>query len=145
VVVDDLDVVSGAITPHETDPVLLVDPDAVLTVAISLQPFQAVSGRDSEIGERFGGIQHEQLSERDSRKAGRNDPGSLAVEELLGLLIPEAPDHFRTITFLVINVKRYAPRRRGEGFPKRAPRFGLVRIGPARRRGRLDRKEWRQP
>jgi hypothetical protein len=49
VVVHDLDVVRIATVPSEADSPLIVDPHAVLTGAITPQPFQAVPRRDTQI------------------------------------------------------------------------------------------------
>jgi hypothetical protein len=47
--------------PHKADPELAIDPDAVLACPISLQCFQIVSGRYSQILKRDCSIQVFQL------------------------------------------------------------------------------------
>jgi hypothetical protein len=56
VVIRDLDVVCIAILPSETNAVLVVDTNAVLTRAISLQPFYAVAGRNCQLQKLEGSI-----------------------------------------------------------------------------------------
>jgi hypothetical protein len=43
-VIDDLDVQGVTVTPPETDPPLLVDPDAVLALSIALQSLELIRG-----------------------------------------------------------------------------------------------------
>src|SRR5665213_1739122 len=49
VIVDDFDVVRLRIQPDKADPVLIVDPNAVLTLSASLQCFKMISGRLPQI------------------------------------------------------------------------------------------------
>ena len=44
-VVDDFDLMRVAVAPHETDPELVVDPNAVLPGAVTLKSFQLVAGQ----------------------------------------------------------------------------------------------------
>jgi hypothetical protein len=48
-IIDDLDIVSVALAPHETDSPLIVDPDAVLTLAVAAKLLQPVAGRNPQI------------------------------------------------------------------------------------------------
>ena len=49
--------VLGAVPlPPETDAPLSVDPDAVLPLALSLQGFEAITRRDSQVPQRLGGL-----------------------------------------------------------------------------------------
>jgi len=51
VIVDDFDVQRswGALRSFEADPPLIIDPDAPLPLAVSLQGFQPITGKPSEI------------------------------------------------------------------------------------------------
>ena len=49
VVVNDLHLLWSGVGPHEADPPLVVDPDAVLTSSIALQGFEPVTRRDAKI------------------------------------------------------------------------------------------------
>jgi hypothetical protein len=62
VVVDDLDVFRARWGPDEADTPLLVDPDAVLPDAVALEGFEPVPGRDFEVIQDFGGIEHDELA-----------------------------------------------------------------------------------
>lgn len=45
-IVDDLDFVCVAITPHETDAESIVDSDAVLSAAVTFERLEAIAGED---------------------------------------------------------------------------------------------------
>ena len=60
-VIDDLYVLWAVRRPSETDPVLIVDSNAVLPFAITLQGFESVSWRDPEILKDGGGSKSIQL------------------------------------------------------------------------------------
>jgi hypothetical protein len=60
-VVDDLDVVPVTVSPDEAQAPLVVDSNAVLPRAISLQGFEPVSGKRSEIFERARAMKHFEL------------------------------------------------------------------------------------
>jgi len=49
VVVNDLNIGRATIRPSETDPKLIVDSDAVLSLPVPLKGFQSVAGRDPEV------------------------------------------------------------------------------------------------
>jgi len=49
VVVDELDIISTSITPHEADPPLVVHTDAVLASAVPAQRLETVSRWDAEV------------------------------------------------------------------------------------------------
>jgi hypothetical protein len=78
--------------PHKTDAVLIVDPDAMLSLAIPYQGFEAVSWRRAQIIQRRGGIDHIQLS-----TCNRCDARPAAVLPLKkkrgGIVVFEALDH----------------------------------------------------
>jgi len=92
VIVDDLDVMGVAVAPDEADSEPVVDPDAVLTPSVAAQRFQPVSGEDRQIPKLVGRVQLAELPLSDAgdhlRAAGRPP-----VEEPLGFLRPERPDH----------------------------------------------------
>jgi hypothetical protein len=51
-IINDLDLIRIAFVPHETHPVLVVDPDAVLTHPVVFQRFQPLPGSDKSRKER---------------------------------------------------------------------------------------------
>jgi hypothetical protein len=50
-IVDDLNVPGFAIAPHKTDPPLIVNPNAALTLAVAVQSLQTIARRYSQIVE----------------------------------------------------------------------------------------------
>jgi len=61
-VVGDFDVMGTILFPGKADSVLIVDPDAVLHLAVSLKRFQLVAGRDPKVGEGQRVVQREQAA-----------------------------------------------------------------------------------
>ena len=60
-IVDDLNVPGFAIAPHKTDPPLIVNADAALTLAVAVQSLQTIAGRHTQIVELFCGVDRKQL------------------------------------------------------------------------------------
>ena len=86
-VVDDLDVVCVTVFPHEANPVLIVDHDALLTSAVAFQFVQVVARRELQVAEDDRRVQHDQLSVGAALNVFRNPLGMLASEGRFGLLI----------------------------------------------------------
>ena len=107
-IVDDLDVECVAVIPAEADPPLIIDPDAMLTLPISREFFEAIPRRHFEVAQRVSRVQHEELLQGRSVDILWELSRALAVEDLLGLWVFEAPNHVAIITFHVNIVKRYA-------------------------------------
>jgi len=63
-VVRDLDLVGVSFPPLETNAVLVIHANAVLAFPIAPQPLQPVAGRQSQVAERAGSVQHLQFLER---------------------------------------------------------------------------------
>ncbi len=91
-IVRNLDFMGSIVFPDEANPVLIVDPDAVLSGAAAFQRFQPVAGRDAEVAERTGSFNLVQLAQRD-RGDRRPAPVRAGFEQLLRGGIPEALDH----------------------------------------------------
>ena len=93
VVVDNLDLFGPGVRPEETDSVLIVDSDAVLSGSIPGKGFQAVSRRRAKIAQLRGRIELIELSPGDSPNGLGTYPArrtrSLAVEDILRASIPE--------------------------------------------------------
>jgi len=91
VIVDDLDVMGVAVAPDEADSDRSLTPDAVLTPSVAAQRFSLFPGRSPD-PKLVGRVQLAELSLSDAgdhlRAAGRPP-----VEEPLGFLRPERPDH----------------------------------------------------
>jgi len=108
VIVDDFDRISLAVMPCETDPPLLIDPNAVLALSIPLQSFQSVSWRDSQVFQRVRTINEKELSQCQMMEIRGKSLRPLPGEDGFGNVPLEAPNHVLIITSRVNNVKRYA-------------------------------------
>ena len=62
VVINDFNVVRAAVCPTETEPVLVVDADAVFTGSITAQCFQAVPRWNPQVVEPAGDLELPQLA-----------------------------------------------------------------------------------
>jgi len=62
VVVNDLHAESIALVPDKTDPPLVINPDAVLTVTSPAKRFKAVGGWDAEVIQGSGIIEHTEFA-----------------------------------------------------------------------------------
>ena len=61
----DFDRVGAAVAPDEAHAPLVIDADTVLAGTITRQQFQPVGGRDAQIMQPDGGIEHSELAARD--------------------------------------------------------------------------------
>jgi hypothetical protein len=92
VVVDDFNLVSVAVSPHEADPILIVDPDAVLAPPVPGERLEVIARERAEVFESLDRVQLRQLP--------LHDPGNVpkparrvSLEQRLGVSVPEGPDH----------------------------------------------------
>jgi hypothetical protein len=83
-------IISVALAPYEADPKLIVDPDAVLPLAIPLESFQPVAPQCGEVRQLACGIDHAELLEslpgttlKTSASARREQPLGFAIAERL--------------------------------------------------------------
>lgn len=60
-IVDDLNVPGFAIAPNKTDPPLIVNSNAALTLAVAVQSLQTIAGRHTQIVELLRRVDREQL------------------------------------------------------------------------------------
>jgi hypothetical protein len=91
VVVRDLDLVRVAVSPDEADPKLVIDSNAMLPQAVSLESFQSIAG-ERQISQALGLAQLVQLAPGgplDGLKTLRE----LIVEDALSFRVAERPDH----------------------------------------------------
>jgi hypothetical protein len=95
-VVGDFDVARIAVVPFETEAVLIVDANAVLARAITLQGFEAVAGRDSQFIECGGGGEEVEFV-GGSVFDFHGKLVTLSVPKLFGFLVSKALDHGGTI------------------------------------------------
>jgi hypothetical protein len=93
VIVDNLNVISIAGAPSETDAPLVVDPDAVLAGSIAFQRFEPIARRDAQEIQSRRSIDLQQFSMRNSLHVGRKASAMLAQEEPFRLPVRKALDH----------------------------------------------------
>lgn len=98
VVVDDLDIVSVAVNPHETDAPLIIDPDAVLVPPISTEPLKPVPRWVPQIADSMSIVQHAELSQRDVLNVLRQSTRPPAREDPSRFFVTEGNDHCKYIT-----------------------------------------------
>jgi hypothetical protein len=55
-VINNFNVERIAVLPNETEAILIVDPDAVLTLPIAPQSFQMISGKDRQVAQSMGRV-----------------------------------------------------------------------------------------
>ena len=79
--------------PNKAHPELVVDPDRMLPLAIARQRLKTVARRRPQVAEIVRGIEVAQFSARHLDQIGRKALRTFAIEEGLGGLMPEAPDH----------------------------------------------------
>jgi len=60
-IVDDLNVPGFAIAPHKTDPPLIVNANAALTLAVAVQSLQTIAGGHTQIVELLRRVDRKQL------------------------------------------------------------------------------------
>jgi hypothetical protein len=92
-IIDNLDVGALSIAPAKADTPLIVYPDAMLTRALALQPFQAIRRWNAQIIKALRGVKHPQLPTRESLNWVWQTAGNVAMPDAFSVLIGEAPDH----------------------------------------------------
>jgi len=106
VIIDDLDVKGVTVTPPETDPPLLVDPNAVLALSIALQSLELIRAWNRKVLQISCRVQLLQLHQRPLLNVARKSLGVLPTPDPLGFLAAKGLDHLRIVTRVVSNVKR---------------------------------------
>jgi hypothetical protein len=79
--------------PFKADPELIVDPDRVATLPITQQRFKSIAWRRPQVAQSARGVQVPKFPSRRLDQIGRKALRIFAVEDSLGGLISEAPDH----------------------------------------------------
>ena len=92
-VVEDFNLVGPLLRPTEANAVLLIDADAVLSLAVACEGLEAVARRALEVVEIGGGVQDKQFGARPSAKVGRKRAGGVAQKKFLGFLAYEGANH----------------------------------------------------
>jgi hypothetical protein len=97
VIVNDLHLLWPSIRPHEADPPLVVDSDAVLPGAIALESFQPVSRWETKIVELFRRPHLAQFPQRRRIDPRIDRRHTLTTPQPLGRLVAERSDHRTSI------------------------------------------------
>lgn len=92
-VINNFDLMSITILPAKTDPPLLVDSDAPLAAAITLQGFQAIARWHEQRPQVDRGIEHTEFAASQPLNILRQSPRKPAVPNGLGFLVAEATNH----------------------------------------------------
>ena len=85
--------VRAAIAPREADPPLVVDPNAVLTFAISPESLEPIAWRDPQILDIARSMEDLQFAQGRPLERAINASHELLVPDPLGVLVPKRPDH----------------------------------------------------
>src|SRR5665213_2514378 len=93
VIVADFDIFRLSFLPSKTDSPLLVDPDGILAISVTRQKLQPVAGRDTQIVQMAGGVQHTQFPKRPVLDIAGEPARTLTGPYPLRLAIPEGTDH----------------------------------------------------
>ena len=91
-VVHHLDLLRVAVLPDEADPILVVDPNAVLPLPIAGKSLKVIARERAEVVEALGGVQLRQLPLRNPGN-GSEPPRRVSLKQGLGVSVPEGPDH----------------------------------------------------
>jgi hypothetical protein len=92
-VVDNLDVFGDALTPDKANAPLVIDPDAVLAVAVTLEGFQSVTRRGTQVSQHFGIFDHIKFPRCHVRNRPQVPCRLITPEECLGGFAPEGFYH----------------------------------------------------
>jgi len=92
-IVGNFDLISIASGPFETNPPLIVDPNAMLSLPISLELLKSVSRRVTQILQCVGGVKDQELPHGRSPKLVREPPRPLPSEKQLGVRVAKGLDH----------------------------------------------------
>jgi hypothetical protein len=93
VVIGDFNIVRVVIVLFEADPVLIVDPDAELPVAVAFQRFESIARQYGEVPERLGGVEHPKFLKSLSLTLLETLAASSQVQ-MSGLLISEVANQY---------------------------------------------------
>ena len=104
-IVNEFDFVGVVTDPSKADSPLIVDANAVLPTTISSELLEAICRGDEQILEGLGGIQQEQLSQRNPLKVLREPPYVFSSKDPTGVFVGKGFDHLLMITQRATSVK----------------------------------------
>ena len=87
VIVNNRHVVRVGACPHEADPPLIVDANAMLAGSLAFQLFEPISRKRTQIVETLRGIDREQLTQHRALQFNRVPADSKSLKDPLGMLI----------------------------------------------------------
>jgi hypothetical protein len=91
-IVNDFNAARAFAGPTKTNPVLVIDPDAVLAKSVTLQRFQAIARRCPEKPETGGRMQLSKLAPDDGLDTDES-PHPISFKERFGLSVCERNNH----------------------------------------------------
>lgn len=91
-IIDNFHFVGLSLAPAEADPPLVVDLDTVLAIALAAKLLEAISWREPQVIQCFGGIKHAQLSQGRSLQVERPPSDGLPIEQALTITVEKAPN-----------------------------------------------------
>jgi hypothetical protein len=95
-VVHHLDLLRFTVPPYETDPILVVNPDAVLPLPVAGEGLKVIARKRAQVIESLGCVKLRELALRDPGNASK-PAGSVSLEQGRGVSVPEGPDHLLSI------------------------------------------------
>jgi hypothetical protein len=105
VVIRNLNLKCVSVFPAETDPVLIVNSDAVPPRPVSFQRFEPVGGRRRQVAQFFSAIDLHQPPKRDPRDP-LEDPHAPLLKDRFCIFVAERSDHTTIIQRIPLNVRR---------------------------------------
>ena len=97
-IIGNFNLLSISIPPHKTYSPLVIDPDAMLAFAVTLQGFEPIGRGNTQIIQRLGIVEHTQFAPGNLLNVPRQTPRYLAAPNLFGFSVLKFLDHRPTIT-----------------------------------------------
>lgn len=95
-VVHHFDLLRVAVLPNDADPVLIVDPDAVLAQSIAGECFEMAARERAQVVEPLRRVKLQELALRHPGNAPE-PPRRVALKERFRIAAPEGPDHLSRV------------------------------------------------
>lgn len=102
-----LDLIGVAVVPDKANAPLVVDADAVLTVAATRKSLKAITGRDSQVIQVRSVMEHHQLGLGTTLDMLREPADATAFGNRLGITVVVTPDHLLSVAYHAISVNHY--------------------------------------
>jgi hypothetical protein len=93
VVVNNFDVEGVSFLPEKAETIPIVNANAVLTFTVSTQFFQMIAGRNAQIIQGHGSVEHEQFPQGNSLEFSRQAGVTPSLKKMFGFAITEGLDH----------------------------------------------------